>query len=98
MAGTATEKQIQVALKRYSDRAIYVQKCLYYLFRMTPYFKDARPDIIDLVLPGKYRIKTVCLVVYECMMYLLSSRYAIASQSVWCTNGGYRLPVQPDER
>ncbi|GLV36988.1 uncharacterized protein CBL_02179 [Carabus blaptoides fortunei] len=52
VAGTATEKQIQVALKRYSDRAIYVQKCLYYLFRMTPYFKDARPDIIDLVLPG----------------------------------------------
>lgn len=52
VAGTATEKQIQVALRRYSERAIYVQKCLYYLFRMTPQFKNARPDIIELVLPG----------------------------------------------
>lgn len=52
VAGTATVGQIQVALRKYPDRAIYVQKCLYYLFRMTPVFKDARPDIIKLVLLG----------------------------------------------
>uniref|UniRef100_A0A1B6MT34 Uncharacterized protein n=1 Tax=Graphocephala atropunctata TaxID=36148 RepID=A0A1B6MT34_9HEMI len=52
IAGTATEEQIILALKRYHDRPLYVQKCLYNLFRLTPTFGDTRVDIIELVLPG----------------------------------------------
>ncbi|KAG8297035.1 regulation of ligase activity protein, partial [Homalodisca vitripennis] len=46
IAGTATEEQIILALKRYQDRPLYVQKCLYNLFRLTPTFIDTRVDII----------------------------------------------------
>lgn len=52
VAGTATEEQIMLALRRYSTRPLYVQKCLYNLFRLTPSFTTARVDIIELVLPG----------------------------------------------
>ncbi|RZF46386.1 hypothetical protein LSTR_LSTR007919 [Laodelphax striatellus] len=52
VAGTATEEQILLALKRYSSRYMFVQKCLYNLFRLTPTFTDARVDVIELVLPG----------------------------------------------
>ncbi|XP_066996742.1 protein zyg-11 homolog B isoform X2 [Anabrus simplex] len=52
VTGTATESQIMEALRRYSHRPLYVQKCLYNLFRLTPNFTDARVDVIQLVLPG----------------------------------------------
>ncbi|XP_075228477.1 protein zyg-11 homolog B-like isoform X2 [Lycorma delicatula] len=52
VAGTATEEQILLGLKRYTSRPWFVQKCLYNLFRLTPTFTDARVDIIELVLPG----------------------------------------------
>ncbi|KAK7864900.1 hypothetical protein R5R35_001989 [Gryllus longicercus] len=52
VTGTATEAQILEALRRYSHRPQYVQKCLYNLFRLTPIFSDARVDVIELVLPG----------------------------------------------
>ncbi|KAL7289258.1 hypothetical protein TKK_0017195 [Trichogramma kaykai] len=52
VSGTATEGQILEALRRYPNRPIYVQKCLYNLFRLTSYFSEARVDVIKLVLPG----------------------------------------------
>ncbi|GLH07966.1 Protein zer-1 homolog [Gryllus bimaculatus] len=41
VTGTATEAQILEALRRYSHRPQYVQKCLYNLFRLTPIFTTA---------------------------------------------------------
>ncbi|KAF7993187.1 hypothetical protein HCN44_006247 [Aphidius gifuensis] len=52
VSGMATEAQILEALKRYPHRPIYVQKCLYNLFRLTPHFNEARVDVIKLVIPG----------------------------------------------
>lgn len=52
MSGTATESQILEALRRYPNRPVYVQKCLYNLFRQTSYFNEARVDVIKLVIPG----------------------------------------------
>lgn len=52
VTGTASEAQILEALRRYPHRPLYVQKCLYNLFRLTPNFPDARVDVIQLVLPG----------------------------------------------
>ncbi|CAG2054174.1 unnamed protein product, partial [Timema podura] len=52
VAGTANECQIMEALRRYAHRPLYVQKCLFTLFRLTPEFSHARVDIIKLVLPG----------------------------------------------
>ncbi|XP_015119052.1 protein zyg-11 homolog B isoform X1 [Diachasma alloeum] len=52
VSGMATEAQILEALRRYPHRPIYVQKCLYNLFRLTPHFSEARVDVIKLVLPG----------------------------------------------
>ncbi|XP_058805483.1 protein zyg-11 homolog B isoform X1 [Phymastichus coffea] len=52
VSGTATESQILEALRRYPNRPIYVQKCLYNLFRLTSYFSEARVDVIKLVIPG----------------------------------------------
>ncbi|XP_011312713.1 protein zyg-11 homolog B isoform X2 [Fopius arisanus] len=52
VSGMATETQILEALRRYPHRPVYVQKCLYNLFRLTPYFNEARVDVIQLVLPG----------------------------------------------
>lgn len=52
IGGTATEEQILLSLKRYANRALYVQKCLYNLFRLTQQFTNARVDIIELVLNG----------------------------------------------
>nr|CAD7266549.1 unnamed protein product [Timema shepardi] len=52
VAGTANESQIMEALRRYAHRPLYVQKCLFTLFRLTPEFSHARVDIIKLVLPG----------------------------------------------
>lgn len=52
IGGVATEGQILLSLKRYANRALYVQKCLYNLFRLTQTFTTARVDIIELVLNG----------------------------------------------
>lgn len=70
VSGTATEAQILEALRRYPNRPIYVQKCLYNLFRLTSHFNEARVDVIKLVIPGmrahpqKFRVQmagTACL-------------------------------------
>ncbi|XP_011688898.1 PREDICTED: protein zyg-11 homolog B-like isoform X3 [Wasmannia auropunctata] len=52
ISGTATESQILEALKRYTYRPVYLQKCLFNLFRLTPNFLEPRVDVIKLVLPG----------------------------------------------
>ncbi|XP_046464898.1 protein zyg-11 homolog B isoform X1 [Neodiprion pinetum] len=52
VSGTASESQILESLRRYWCRPIYVQKCLYNLFRLTPNFSEARVDVIKLVIPG----------------------------------------------
>ncbi|KAG7188107.1 hypothetical protein KM043_015956 [Ampulex compressa] len=52
VSGTATESQILEALRRYTSRRVYVQKCLFHLFRLTPNFLEPRVDVIKLVLPG----------------------------------------------
>lgn len=52
IGGVATEEQILLSLKRYAKRTLYVQKCLYNLFRLTQSFTIARVDIIELVLNG----------------------------------------------
>lgn len=52
VSGTATESQILEALRRYTCRPIYVQKCLFNLFRLTPNFLEPRVDVIKLVLAG----------------------------------------------
>lgn len=52
VSGTATESQILEALRRYTCRPIYVQKCLFYLFRLTSNVFKPRVDVIKLVLPG----------------------------------------------
>ncbi|XP_014612203.1 PREDICTED: protein zyg-11 homolog B-like [Polistes canadensis] len=52
VSGTATESQILEALKKYTCRSVYIQKCLFNLFRLTPNFFEPRVDVIKLVLPG----------------------------------------------
>ncbi|XP_057334079.1 protein zyg-11 homolog B-like isoform X1 [Microplitis mediator] len=52
VSGMATEAQILEGLRRYPHRPIYVQKCLYNLFRLTPHFNEPRVDVIKLVIPG----------------------------------------------
>lgn len=52
VTGIATESQLLEALRRYTHRPVYIQKCLYNLFRLTPNFGDARVDVIRLILPG----------------------------------------------
>jgi hypothetical protein len=47
VTGIATESQLLEALRRYTHRPVYVQKCLYNLFRLTPNFGDARVDVIQ---------------------------------------------------
>lgn len=52
IAGLGNEEQIKVALRKYCDRPLYVQKALYHLFQLTTTFQEARPDIFNLVLPA----------------------------------------------
>uniref|UniRef100_A0A0K8SZW5 Protein zyg-11 B n=1 Tax=Lygus hesperus TaxID=30085 RepID=A0A0K8SZW5_LYGHE len=52
IGGVANEEQILLSLRKYILRPMYVQKCLYNLFRLTQSFSDARVDIIQLVLDG----------------------------------------------
>jgi hypothetical protein len=46
VTGEASEKQIAEALRRYVLRAVYVQKSLYTLFRLTQVMLEPREDII----------------------------------------------------
>ncbi|XP_013407895.1 protein zyg-11 homolog B [Lingula anatina] len=52
VTGDATERQIVEALKKYSDRGLFVQKSLYNLFSLTHGISQARADLIDVILPG----------------------------------------------
>ncbi|XP_018566006.1 protein zyg-11 homolog B-like isoform X2 [Anoplophora glabripennis] len=51
IAGLGNEEHIKLTLKRHKGRSNYVQKALYHLFQLTSIFKEARPDIFNLVLP-----------------------------------------------
>lgn len=59
ITGSADEKQILEALKRYPDRPYYVQKSLYYLYQYTQGYTQPRVDIIKLILPGMLEHPTV---------------------------------------
>lgn len=50
VTGEANEKQILEALRRYVLRAVYVQKSLYTLFRLTQVMLEPREDIIRVCL------------------------------------------------
>lgn len=52
VSGTATESQILEALRRYTCRPLYLEKCLFNLFRLTHNFLEPRVDVIKLILPG----------------------------------------------
>ncbi|CAK9803538.1 Protein zyg-11 homolog B [Anthophora plagiata] len=52
VSGTASESQILEALRRYTCRPLYLEKCLFNLFRLTHNFLEPRVNIIKLVLPG----------------------------------------------
>ncbi|XP_033341021.1 protein zyg-11 homolog B [Megalopta genalis] len=52
VSGTASEAQILEALRRYTCRPLYLQKCLLNLFRLTHNFLEPRVDVIKLVLNG----------------------------------------------
>ncbi|XP_017762696.1 PREDICTED: protein zyg-11 homolog B-like [Eufriesea mexicana] len=52
VTGTATESQILEGLRRYTCRPVYLEKCLFNLFRLTHNFLESRIDIIKLVLPA----------------------------------------------
>ncbi len=50
VTGSANENQITEAMRRYLHRPQYIQKSLYYLFRLTQGFAMARPDIIKVII------------------------------------------------
>ncbi|KAH3898226.1 protein zyg-11 homolog B-like [Dreissena polymorpha] len=52
VTGEATERQVTEALRRYTTRALYMQKSLYTLFSLTQEMVVPREDIIRLVLPA----------------------------------------------
>lgn len=52
IAGVGSEEQIIVALRRYCERPVYMQKALYHLFQLTSSFDDVRPDVFELVVPA----------------------------------------------
>lgn len=70
VGGVGNESQIKVVLKKYYNKAMYIQKALYHLFQLSNTFKEARPDILELVLlcmashPLKFPVQlaaTACL-------------------------------------
>jgi hypothetical protein len=61
VTGIATESQLLEALRRYTHRPIYVQKCLYNLFRLTPNFGDARVDVIQVCMQKGPAIPRACI-------------------------------------
>ena len=46
VTGEANEEQLLESLRRYTNRAIYVQRTLYHLFSVTQFFDQARLDIV----------------------------------------------------
>ncbi|XP_071119076.1 protein zyg-11 homolog B-like [Haliotis cracherodii] len=52
VTGEANEKQIVEALRRYSVRAVYVQRALFKLFSFSQTWLEPRKDIIKVVLPS----------------------------------------------
>ncbi|XP_076170016.1 protein zyg-11 homolog B isoform X2 [Ptiloglossa arizonensis] len=52
VSGTATESQILEALRRYTYRPRYLEKCLFSLLRVMYNFLEPRVDVIKLVLSG----------------------------------------------
>ncbi|KAK7504037.1 hypothetical protein BaRGS_00004769 [Batillaria attramentaria] len=52
VTGEATLRQLMEALRRYTMRAVYVQKTLFKLFGFSSGLAEPREDIIKLVLPG----------------------------------------------
>ncbi|XP_015429427.1 PREDICTED: protein zyg-11 homolog [Dufourea novaeangliae] len=80
VSGTATESQILEALRRYTCRPLYLEKCLLSLFRLTHNFLEPRVDVIKLVLAGmkKYphevRVQMPCT---ACLYNLSKGEFAI---------------------
>ncbi|XP_076242174.1 protein zyg-11 homolog B isoform X3 [Calliopsis andreniformis] len=80
VSGTATESQILEALRRYTCRPFYLEKCLFNLFRLTQNFLKPRVDVIKLVLPGmrehsqEVRVQIPCT---ACLYNLTKGEFAI---------------------
>ncbi|CAH1776089.1 unnamed protein product [Owenia fusiformis] len=52
ITGEADQKQILESLRHYYKRAVYVQRTLYNLFRLTHTFREPKVDILELILPA----------------------------------------------
>lgn len=80
VSGTATESQILEAFRRYTCRPLYLEKCLFNLFRLTQNFLEPRVDVIKLVLPGmrehpqEVRVQVPCT---ACLYNLTKGEFAI---------------------
>ncbi|CAK9828911.1 Protein zyg-11 homolog B [Anthophora retusa] len=80
VSGTASESQILEALRRYTCRPLYLEKCLFNLFRLTHNFLEPRVDVIKLVLPGmrehpqEVRVQLPCT---ACLYNLTKGEFAI---------------------
>ena len=80
VSGTATESQILEALRRYTCRLLYLEKCLFNLFRQTQNFIEPRVDVIKLVLPGmrehpqEVRVQVPCT---ACLYNLTKGEFGI---------------------
>ncbi|XP_053972033.1 protein zyg-11 homolog B-like [Hylaeus anthracinus] len=80
VSGTATESQILEALRRYTCRPLYLEKCLLNLFRLTHNFLEPRVDVIKLVLAGmkehpqEVRVQVPCT---ACLYNLSKGEFAI---------------------
>lgn len=80
VTGTATESQILEGLRRYTCRPLYLEKCLFNLFRLTHNFLESRIDVIKLVLPAmrehpqEVRVQVPCT---ACLYNLTKGEFSI---------------------
>ncbi|XP_076622675.1 protein zyg-11 homolog B isoform X2 [Colletes latitarsis] len=80
VSGTATESQLLESLRRYTCRPLYLEKCLFNLFRLSHKFLEPRVDIIKLVLSGmkehpqEVRVQIGCT---ACLYNLSKGEFAI---------------------
>ncbi|XP_031826314.1 protein zyg-11 homolog B [Nomia melanderi] len=80
VSGTATESQILEALRRYTCRPLYLEKCFLNLFRLAHTFLEPRVDVIKLVLSGmkehphEVRVQLACT---ACLYNLSKGEFAI---------------------
>lgn len=80
VTGTATEAQILEGLRRYTSRPLYLEKCLFNLFRLTHNFLESRIDVIKLVLPAmrehpqEVRVQVPCT---ACLYNLTKAEFSI---------------------